>query len=55
MGMEPEKFLTPAEFKARSVRLAEAPSFGKPICLYDPTSAGAIAYKELAEEVLNVS
>jgi chromosome partitioning protein len=39
----------------RSVRLAEAPSFGKPICLYDPTSAGAIAYKELAEEVLNVS
>jgi len=39
----------------RNVRLAEAPSFGKPICLYDPTSAGAIAYEELAEEVLNVS
>jgi len=39
----------------RSVRLAEAPSFGKPICLYDPTSAGAIAYEQLSEEVLNVS
>jgi len=37
----------------RNVKLAEAPSFGKPIHLYDPSSAGAIAYQELAEEVLN--
>lgn len=37
----------------RSVRLAEAPSFGMPITQFDPTSAGGIAYKNLAEEVLN--
>ncbi len=37
----------------RSVRLAEAPSFGMPISQFDPTSAGGIAYKNLAEEVLN--
>jgi chromosome partitioning protein len=35
----------------RNVRLAESPSFGKPICLYDPHSAGAQAYKCLAEEL----
>jgi chromosome partitioning protein len=38
----------------RSIKLAEAPSYGKPICLYDPESAGAIAYKQLAEEVLQL-
>ena len=37
----------------RSVRLAEAPSFGMPISQFDPTSAGGIAYKNLAEELLN--
>jgi len=36
----------------RNVRLAEAPSFGKPIALYDVMSAGAQAYLELAEEIL---
>lgn len=36
----------------RNVRLAEAPSSGKPICLYDPDSLGAAAYKQLAEEVI---
>ena len=36
----------------RSVRLAEAPSFGMPISQFDPMSAGGIAYKNLAEEVL---
>lgn len=35
----------------RNVRLAESPSFGKPICLYDPTSSGAIAYDRLAREL----
>jgi len=36
----------------RNVRLAEAPSFGKPIILYDVTSAGAQAYMSVAREVL---
>jgi chromosome partitioning protein len=35
----------------RTVRLSEAPSFGQPIISFDPTSRGAIAYKELAKEV----
>jgi chromosome partitioning protein len=37
----------------RTVRLAEAPSFGQPITVFDPTSKGAIAYRALAEEILN--
>lgn len=37
----------------RSVRLSEAPSFGQPINVYDPTSRGAVAYRELAREVLS--
>ena len=36
----------------RNVRLAEAPSHGLPICLYDKKSAGAEAYDDLALEVL---
>ncbi len=36
----------------RNVRLAEAPSFGKPIMLYDPKSRGAESYNELAKEIL---
>jgi chromosome partitioning protein len=36
----------------RNVRLAEAPSYGKPVALYDPRSRGAEAYRELAEEIL---
>jgi chromosome partitioning protein len=36
----------------RSVRLAESPSFGKPIVLYDIKSKGAEAYIKLAEEIL---
>lgn len=36
----------------RNVRLAEAPSHGKPITLYDSKSAGAEAYRELANEVI---
>jgi len=35
----------------RNVRLAESPSFGKPICAYDPRSTGALAYQLLAKEV----
>ncbi len=37
----------------RNVRLAEAPSYGKPIILYDERSRGAESYKNLALEVLN--
>ncbi len=36
----------------RNVRLAEAPSFGKPICMYDITSSGAIAYENFTKEFL---
>lgn len=35
----------------RTVRLSEAPSFGQPIIAFDPTSRGAVAYRELAKEV----
>ena len=35
----------------RTIRLSEAPSFGQPIVAFDPTSRGAIAYRELAKEV----
>ena len=37
----------------RNIRLAEAPSYGKPINLYDPKSAGAVSYMELANEVMS--
>lgn len=35
----------------RSVRVSEAPSFGQPVTVHDPSSRGAIAYRELAKEV----
>jgi len=35
----------------RTVRISEAPSFGQPITTFDPSSRGAIAYRELAKEV----
>lgn len=47
--------LTHAIYKSiipRNVRLAEAPSHGKPINLYDSKSAGAEAYRDLADEVI---
>ena len=39
-------------FIPRNVRLAESPSHGKPILLYDSRSKGALAYKALSEEFL---
>jgi chromosome partitioning protein len=36
----------------RSIRLAEAPSYGLPISAYAPTSVGAVAYEALARELL---
>jgi chromosome partitioning protein len=47
----------PNTFRAvipRSVRLSEAPSYGLPICAYDPASRGAKAYEALADEVLSI-
>jgi chromosome partitioning protein len=37
----------------RNVTLAEAPSFGKPVTLYDPRSKGALSYSQLAKEITN--
>jgi chromosome partitioning protein len=39
----------------RTVRLAEAPSFGKPITIYDPSSYAANCYRSLTEELLGVA
>lgn len=53
---EARKFFAERVYKTmipRNVRLSEAPSFGKPIVLYDPHSTGAESYRELALEVLN--
>jgi chromosome partitioning protein len=46
-----EKLLTTAI--PRNVRLAEAPSYGKPVQLYDPRSRGAESYRDLAAELLS--
>src|SRR5262249_16065884 len=48
-------FFTDQVFKTvipRSIRLAEAPSYGKPILMYDPRSRGAESYIKLAKEIL---
>jgi chromosome partitioning protein len=39
----------------RNVRLSEAPSFGKPIVLYDIRSSGSESYLALAKEVLGAA
>ena len=52
---EARKFFAERVYKAvipRNVRLSEAPSFGKPIVLYDPNSSGAESYRSLAREVM---
>ncbi len=36
----------------RNIKLAEAPSFGKPVITYDIKSAGSVNYLALAKEVL---
>ena len=49
------EFFGPEVFRTvipRSIRLAEAPSHGKPILMYDPASKGSEAYIQLAKEVL---
>lgn len=37
----------------RNIRLAEAPSYGMPITMYEPKSAGAESYRQLADEIIN--
>lgn len=37
----------------RTVRISEAPSFGQPVTLYDPSGKGAEAYRSLAKEVIS--
>ncbi len=37
----------------RSVRVAEAPSYGLPVAVYDPASAGALAYERWAQELVH--
>ncbi|PIW69925.1 MAG: chromosome partitioning protein ParA [Ignavibacteriales bacterium CG12_big_fil_rev_8_21_14_0_65_30_8] len=52
---EVKKYFGEKVFKStifRNVRLSEAPSFGKPIILYDATSTGARNYMALASEIL---
>jgi chromosome partitioning protein len=53
---EAEKYFRGLVFKTtvpRNIRLGEAPSFGKPIILYDAASPGAQSYVELAKEFMN--
>ena len=52
---EAENYFKELVFKTmvpRNIRLSEAPSFGKPILLYDATSSGARSYFELAREII---
>jgi len=52
---EVRRYFGPRVFRTlipRSVRLSEAPSYGEPILRYAPRSAGALAYRALAKELL---
>jgi chromosome partitioning protein len=56
VAAEAREYFGPKVYRAaipRNVRLAEAPSFGQPIVLYDVLSAGAQAYLALAHEVID--
>ncbi len=53
---EVKKYFKGRIFKSiipRNVRVSEAPSYGKPVVMYDEKSKGAIAYKKLAKEVIS--
>lgn len=55
---EVRRYFTDRVFKTlipRTVRLAEAPSYGQPIVAYAPQSSGALAYAALAREVLAIN
>ena len=56
VAAELERHFGPLLFRARvprSVRIAEAPSHGEPVITYDPRSAGAEAYWEVAMELVD--
>ncbi len=58
VAQDAEQYFNNLVFKTRiprNVKLGEAPSFGKPILLYDMGSAGAQSYIELAREILGLS
>ncbi len=53
---EVKKFFKGKVYKTmipRNIKLAESPSYGQPILLYDPKCKGAEAYESLAKEFLN--
>jgi chromosome partitioning protein len=53
---EAQRYFKDLVFKTkipRNVRLGEAPSFGKPILLYDPSCSGAKSYNKLAQEIIS--
>ena len=55
VAAEAQEYFGPQMFRSvipRNVRLAEAPSFGRPILLYDVQSIGAKSYMALAQEVI---
>lgn len=55
VASEVKRFFKDKVFKSaipRNVRLSEAPSHGKPVIIYDPSSKGSKAYQELAEEFI---
>ncbi len=55
VGVEAKEYFGPKVYRTtipRNVRLAEAPSFGKPIILYDVQSVGAKSYLSLAQEII---
>jgi len=55
VAQDVRKHLGRAVFRSvipRNVRVAEAPSFAKPVMMYDPDCAGALAYMALADELL---
>ncbi len=57
VASEAEQYFSGLVFKTkipRNVRLSEAPSFGKPILIYDPASKGAESYMDLCREVLAI-
>ncbi|MGH3443336.1 MAG: ParA family protein [Nitriliruptorales bacterium] len=54
VAAEVRSYFGPQVFRTvipRSVRLSEAPGFGQPITVFDPTSRGALAYRRLAREL----
>jgi chromosome partitioning protein len=56
VAQDAENYFKDLVFKTiipRNIRLSEAPSFGKPILLYDATSTGAKSYFELAHEIMH--